>query len=66
VKGGWRKLLNETLHKFYSSPYIIRVTKSMRMRWARNLTHAGDIRISERKWPFGIYTRRRNIGETLK
>jgi hypothetical protein len=30
--GGWRKLHNEELHNFYSSPNIIRVIKSMRMR----------------------------------
>jgi hypothetical protein len=34
VKGGWRKLQNEELHNLYSSPIIIRVIKSRRMRWA--------------------------------
>jgi hypothetical protein len=34
VTGGWRKLHNEELHNLYSSPSIIRVTKSRRMRWA--------------------------------
>jgi hypothetical protein len=34
VTGGWRKLHNEELHKLYSSPSIIRMTKSRRMRWA--------------------------------
>jgi hypothetical protein len=32
--GGWRKLHNEELHKFYSSPSIIRIFKSRKMRWA--------------------------------
>jgi hypothetical protein len=32
VTGGWRKLHNEELHNFYSSPSIIRITKSRRMR----------------------------------
>jgi hypothetical protein len=32
--GGWRKLHNEELHKLYSSPSIIRIIKSRRMRWA--------------------------------
>jgi hypothetical protein len=32
VTGGWRKLHNEELHNFYSSPSIIRIIKS-RMRW---------------------------------
>jgi hypothetical protein len=34
VKGGWRKLHNEELHNLYSSPSIIRLIKSRRMRWA--------------------------------
>jgi hypothetical protein len=33
VKGGWRKLHNEELHNVYSSPIIIRMIKSRRMRW---------------------------------
>jgi hypothetical protein len=35
VTGGWRKLHNEELHKLYSSPYIARMIKSRRMRWAK-------------------------------
>jgi hypothetical protein len=34
VIGGWRKLLNEELHNLCSSPSIIRIIKSRRMRWA--------------------------------
>jgi hypothetical protein len=34
VMGGWRKLHNEELHNLYSSPSIIRIIKSRRMRWA--------------------------------
>jgi hypothetical protein len=37
VTGGWRKLHNEELHSLYSSPSIIRMTKSRRMRWAGNV-----------------------------
>jgi hypothetical protein len=32
VIGGWRKLHNEKLHNLYSSPSIIRMIKSRRMR----------------------------------
>jgi hypothetical protein len=34
VRGDWRKLHNEEVHNLYSSPSIIRVIKSRRMRWA--------------------------------
>jgi hypothetical protein len=34
VAGGRRKLHNEEFRDFYSSPSIIRVMKSRRMRWA--------------------------------
>jgi hypothetical protein len=32
VTGEWRKLHNKKLHDLYSSPSIIRIIKSMRMR----------------------------------
>jgi hypothetical protein len=33
VMEGWRKLHNEELHSLYSSPSIIRMMTSRRMRW---------------------------------
>jgi hypothetical protein len=32
--GSWRKLHDDELHRLYSSPKIVRVIKSRRMRWA--------------------------------
>jgi hypothetical protein len=34
VTGDWRKLHYEELHNLYSSPNIIRMIKSRRLRWA--------------------------------
>jgi hypothetical protein len=34
VTGGWRNLHNEELRDLYSSPSVIKVMKSSRMRWA--------------------------------
>jgi hypothetical protein len=31
--GSWRKLHNDKLHSLYSSPNIVKVIKSRRMRW---------------------------------
>jgi hypothetical protein len=41
VMGDWRKLLNEELHKLYFSPKIIRMIKSVRMRWAGHVARMG-------------------------
>jgi hypothetical protein len=41
VTEGWRKLHNEELHNFCSSPNIIRMIKSRRMRWAGHVARIG-------------------------
>jgi acyl-coenzyme A synthetase/AMP-(fatty) acid ligase len=41
VTGVWRKLHNEELHNLYSSPTIIRMIKSRRMRWAGHIARMG-------------------------
>jgi hypothetical protein len=41
VTGGWRKLHNEELHNLYSSPSIIRMVKSRRMRCAGHVARKG-------------------------
>jgi hypothetical protein len=42
VTGEWRKLHNGKLHKWYSSPDIIRQFKSRRMRWTGHVTCMGE------------------------
>jgi hypothetical protein len=41
VTGGWRKLHKEEVHNLYSSPSIIRIIKSRRMRRAGHVARMG-------------------------
>jgi hypothetical protein len=41
MTGGWRKLRNEELRNLYSSPSIIRIIKSRRMRCAGYIARMG-------------------------
>jgi hypothetical protein len=38
----WRKLHNDELHSLYSSPNIVTVIKSRRMRWAGHVARMGE------------------------
>jgi hypothetical protein len=40
--GSWRKLHNDELHSLYSSPNVVRVIKSRRMRWAGHVACRGE------------------------
>jgi hypothetical protein len=40
--GSWRKLRNDELHSLYSSPNIVRVIKSRRMRWVGHVARMGE------------------------
>jgi hypothetical protein len=58
VTGGWRKLHNEELHNLYSSPSIIRIIKSRKIRWAGHVARMGEKR--------NVYRKARGIETTKK
>ena len=44
VMGELRRVHNEELNDLYSSPYIVRVIKLRRKRWAGNVARMGEER----------------------
>ena len=44
VTGDWRRLHKEEINVLYSSPNILRVIKSRRMRWAGHVARMGEDR----------------------
>jgi hypothetical protein len=44
VKGEWRKLHNKELRDLYSSPSIISMIKSRRMRWGSHVARVEEKR----------------------
>jgi hypothetical protein len=50
VTEDWRKPHNEDLHKLYSSPNIVRMIKSRRMRWTGHISQMGKRGIHIEYW----------------
>jgi hypothetical protein len=44
VTGEWRRLHNKELYALYSSPDIVSMINSRRLRWARHVTRIGASR----------------------
>jgi hypothetical protein len=44
IIGGWRKVHNEELYNLSSTPNIIRMIKSSRMRWETHVARMGEKR----------------------
>ena len=44
VTGEWKKFHNEDLNDLYSSPNIVRVIKSRKMRWAGHVARMDEVR----------------------
>jgi hypothetical protein len=61
VTGGWRKLHNEELHDLYSSPSIITMIKSRRMRLVGHVARMG-----EKRNPYGLLRKARRKETTRK
>jgi hypothetical protein len=40
--GSWREMHNDELHSLYSSPNIVRVITSRRMKWAGHVAHVEE------------------------
>jgi hypothetical protein len=45
----WRKLHKDELHSLYSSPNIVRMIKSRRMRWAGHVACMGRVLVGKPK-----------------
>ena len=50
VTGEWRRLHNEELNDWYTSPNIVRVIKSRRIRWAGHVALIGEERGCVGSW----------------
>jgi hypothetical protein len=66
VTGGWRKLHNEELYNLCSSPSIIRIIKSRRMKWAGHVARMGRIGLHIEYVLVGKPERKRPLGRSRR
>jgi hypothetical protein len=62
VMGEWRKLHNEELHDLYSSPSIIGIILSWRMRWTGHVARMGEEKKNAYRLLVGIPEGKRPLG----
>jgi hypothetical protein len=65
VIGEWRKLHNEELNYLYSSPNIVRVIKSRKIRWVRHVARMGEKR-SVYRFLVGKHEGKRQFGKSRR
>jgi hypothetical protein len=58
----WRKLHNDELHNLYSSPSIVRMITSRRMRWEGHVAPMGEGEVFRRRWEINIELDLRETG----
>jgi len=63
VSGEWRKLHNEVLNDLYSSPVIVRVMNSRRIRWVGHVARMRERRGVYRRVLVGKPKGKRRIGK---
>jgi hypothetical protein len=72
VTGGWRELQMKKFHSLYSSPNIIRMMKSSRVRWPAHISRMGEtisvykILVGRPEWKWLLRRSRRTWEDNIK
>jgi hypothetical protein len=65
VTGEWRRLHNKELYALYSSPNIIRIVKSRKLRWVGHVTRMGEGEL-HREFQWGNLRERNRLEDSGK